>query len=416
MGSQGVQVAGSGGSQRAVDALIALIGVAVFLNYVDRGAIGVAAPRMMGDLALTASTFGFAVSAFFWVYAPLQIFAGWLADRVSVYRLMAWGLAIWALATLLTGFVTGFASLVALRLVLGLGECVAFPGGSKLIARHVPAAQRGFANAVLGAGLAFGPAAGTLAGGMILAAYGWRPIFVAFGAITLLWLVPWRFTVSGLHAGTPPTPEAPYPFRDLLRQKPLWLAVLGHFVANWGLYFTLTWLPLYLTKVRGLPIETMALMASATYATNGVTTLVSGRWSDAFIARHAHDEGLVRRRIMAASQAGFALGIAGIWFAGSPAALWFWLVFTGFAAGLTYPNLYGIAQIFAGPRASGSWIGLQNGVGNLAGIIGPALIGVTIDLSGGSYAAGFVLSAGLAAFAVVVWLWIVPPIRQVVEH
>src|SRR5213080_3185261 len=84
-------------------ALVFLLGAAVFLNYVDRGAIAVAAPLMKGELGLSATAFGIAVSAFFWVYAPVQLVIGWLCDRFSVYKLMAGGIVLWAASTLLMG-------------------------------------------------------------------------------------------------------------------------------------------------------------------------------------------------------------------------------------------------------------------------------------------------------------------------
>ena len=92
--------------------LILLLGAAVFLNYVDRGAIAVAAPLMKTELGMSATTFGIAVSAFFWVYAPVQLLVGWLCDRFSVYRMMAGGIVLWAASTLLMGFIGGFASLL----------------------------------------------------------------------------------------------------------------------------------------------------------------------------------------------------------------------------------------------------------------------------------------------------------------
>jgi len=175
----------------AGNTLILLLGVAVFLNYVDRGAIAVAAPVMKGELGLSATDFGLAVSAFFWVYAPVQLFAGWLCDRFSVYKLIAAGILLWAASTLLMGLVGGFASLLVLRIMLGIGESIAFPGASKIIARHVPAERRGVANAALAMGIALGPALGTLAGGLIVASWGWRTMFFLFGLATLLWLIPW---------------------------------------------------------------------------------------------------------------------------------------------------------------------------------------------------------------------------------
>src|SRR4029450_2009395 len=132
--------------------LVILLGASVFLNYVDRGALAVAAPLMKGELELSATEFGTAVSAFFWIYAPVQLVVGWLCDRYSVYRLISLGVIVWAASTLLMGFVGGFLSLLVLRVMLGIGESIAFPGSSKIIARHVPAEQRGMANAAVAMG------------------------------------------------------------------------------------------------------------------------------------------------------------------------------------------------------------------------------------------------------------------------
>ena len=114
-----------------------------------------AAPSLKGELGLSNEAYGLAVSAFFWVYVPVQLFSGWLCDRFSVYKLLAAGIVIWAASTLLMGFVGGFASLFVLRIMLGVGESLAFPGSSKIIARHIPAERRGIANATVATGLAW---------------------------------------------------------------------------------------------------------------------------------------------------------------------------------------------------------------------------------------------------------------------
>ena len=129
-------MATAAGARTAGNALTLLLGAAVFLNYVDRGAVGIAAPLMQSDLKLSATAFGLVASAFFWVYGPVQLVVGWLVDRFSVYRLMSWGLLVWAAATLLMGFAGGFLSLLVLRVLLGVGESIAFPGTSKIIAER----------------------------------------------------------------------------------------------------------------------------------------------------------------------------------------------------------------------------------------------------------------------------------------
>src|SRR4051812_14237147 len=114
------------------NALIVFLFAVILLNYVDRGAISIAAPLLKPELDLDATHFGIAVSAFFWVYAPMQFVLGWLMDRWCVYRLLALGVALWAAATMLTSLVTGLTMLVLLRILLGLGESFTFPAANKI--------------------------------------------------------------------------------------------------------------------------------------------------------------------------------------------------------------------------------------------------------------------------------------------
>lgn len=391
--------------------LVILIALSVLLNYVDRGAIGIAAPLMKQELGLSATGFGIAVSAFFWVYAPLCLVVGWLCDRFCVYRLFAAGIALWALATVLTGFVQGLAVLIALRLVLGLGESIAFPGSSKIFAAEVPPANRGMANAMVAAALAFGPAVGTLSGGLILETAGWRPIFWIFGAATLLWLLPWHFVAAPLRTTSVTTPlTEPVALSRLLRVRALWLIGVGHFTCNYSFYFLLTWLPLYLVKSRGFSIGEMTLLTTLGFAVQGIMALIMGRLSDHWVARGA-DEDRVRRSLMVAGQALAALAVASVYFAQGPVQIGLCLVTAGLASSFTSTNLFAIGQMFAGPRAAGGWIGVQNAIGNFAGIIGPILTGLMIDNLGG-YGYAFALTAAVPALGAIWWWKVIPPIRQ----
>lgn len=400
----------------AVVRLVVLLGLAVLLNFIDRGAIGVAAPLMKSDLHLTATQFGIAVSAFFWIYGPAQPLVGWLADRTSVYRLYAMGVAVWAASTLLTGFAGGLLGLVVLRMVLGLGESCAFSGSSKMIARHVPPERRGLANAVVAAGIALGPAIGTLGGSAILAGWGWRAIFFVFGAGTLLWLVPWFGAVRALPQS--PDPEAagaldtaPLPYRKLLSHKALWLMGLSQATANYCTFFVVVWLPLYLTTSRGLSISTMAAFATATFVVQAAASLCSGHISDHFI-RRGHDEGKVRRQFAIGGQIGMAVGVLGVAYAASPLAVLGWLLLTGAAMGIGPTMVIAMGQIYAGPRLAGSWIGWQSGIASISGIVGPILTGEIVDATG-SYVGAFVFVAGVSAFGALLFQFALPPVRQI---
>jgi MFS family permease len=386
--------------------LTLLLGALVLINYVDRGAIGIAAPKLKDELMLSATAFGFAVSAFSWIYAPAQFAVGWLSDRFCVYRLIAAGLAVWALATFLTGFANGLVMLVALRLMLGIGEGVAFPSASKIIARHVNPERRGLANSTLAAALSWGPALGTLAGGLILRYYGWRPIFILFGSVTLLWILPWLL-VSKPHWRTYAHGSgSDVPTRQVMRNRTVWAMGIGHFCNTYGFYFLLAWLPLFLVKVRGFSILEMTAMTTATYVIQGFGALFWGWFSDRLVA-NGRDEGELRKGLLCLYQFGYALSVLGIGFSMSPTAIFGWLVVGALFGGIGGTNPYAISQIYAGPEAAGTWVGIMNGIGNTAGIVGPVLTGLLIEETG-SYMSAFIVSAAIVGFGGI-WWWVALP-------
>ena len=391
-------------------ALVLMLGAAVFLNYVDRGAIGIAAPRMKDELGLSNEAYGLAFSAFFWVYAPVQIFAGWLCDRFSVYRMMSLGILIWAVSTLLMGFAGGFLSLLALRVMLGIGESISFPGSSKIIARHVAPDRRGLANAVVATGLALGPALGTLAGGLILGTWGWRAIFLTFGLMTLLWLLPWRQTVRALPTTGHHDCGAKVPIGKLLGKWPLWSMSIVHSLGNWCFYFLLAWLPLFLTKSRGFSIGEMTLLATLGYAVQGACAMGYGYFSD-WWTQSGRSEAVCRRWMMVASQLIAAGSIFGLAYAHDALTIGILLCLAGAATASLSLNLYAVAQMFAGPRASGTWVGFQNALGNLSGIVGPVVTGIIVHRAG--YDSAFIFTAAVALAGAAWWAIAIPEIKQV---
>jgi MFS family permease len=381
----------------------------VLLNYVDRGAIGIAAPLMTAELKLDPKAFGIVVSAFFWVYAPVQLFVGWLVDRFSVYRLMAAGLVLWAAGTLAMGFAGGFASLLILRVMLGVGETIAFPGGSKIITRHVPADRRGVANAAMALGIALGPAVGTLAGGLILANYGWRAIFISFGIVTLLWLLPWWLAVPR-GRDTEANADARVRLGALVGRWSLWSMSIAHFASNYIFYFLLSWLPLFLTKSRGLPIREMTLLATLGYAAQAIAAIGFGATSD-WWTRTGRSEAAVRRLMMVIGQLLAGGAVLGLAYATAPAAIAVLLCVAGIATGALSLNIYAVAQMFAGARAAGTWVGFQNALGNVSGIAGPIITGIIVAEAG--YNIAFLVTAAVGLAGAIWWLVAVPRIEQI---
>src|SRR5215469_18476299 len=147
--------------------VVALLAVSLFINYIDRGNLSIAAPMLKDELNISASQLGVLLSAFWWTYACLNLFYGWLVDRVNVNWLFAGAFLVWSAATAATGLVHTFAMLFALRLLLGMGEAAAFPAYNKIIALNCSEEQRGTASAILMTGLLVGPGFGLLAGGLL---------------------------------------------------------------------------------------------------------------------------------------------------------------------------------------------------------------------------------------------------------
>jgi MFS family permease len=115
--------------------------------------------------------------------------------------------------------------------------------------------------------------------------------------------------------------------------------------------------------------------------------------------------------MMVASQLLAAGAILGLAFAHSAVTIGILLCLAGAASAALSLNLYAVAQMFAGPRASGTWVGVQNAIGNLSGIIGPIVTGIVVQRAG--YNSAFVLTAAIAAIGALWWAIGVPKIEQV---
>lgn len=379
---------------------LVLLGLVIVINYVDRGNLSIAAPVVKTELNLSATQLGFLFSAFFYTYTALQFVIGGVVDRFGASPVLTTGLFVWSLATIGTGFAGGFAALLLLRLLLGVGESVAFPCTSKLIAQYVSPENRGLANGVITAGLKLGPAIGAFTAGMLIAKYGWRPVFWGMGAASLLWLPLWLIGKPPSQKDAEHTAHSSVGYVAILRQRDFWGCAAGHFSFNYLSYFFLTWLPFYLAHERHLSQEALAKAAGAYYLLDSASALLTGWGCDLWI-KSGVQASLVRK---AASTAGHAIAaVAMIACAFARADSYYpWLLVAAVGSGMAGCGVFLFAQTLAGPRAVGRWSAIQNGVGNFAGLIGPALTGFLVDRSGHFFSA-FALAAAISLAGAVVW-------------
>ncbi|MGA8160395.1 MAG: MFS transporter [Acidobacteriaceae bacterium] len=387
--------------------VIILLVIAVLINYVDRGNLALAAPMLSKDWALSTSQLGILLSAFFWTYVLLQIPVGWLVDRVSASTVLAFGFLAWSAATALTGLARGFTTLLAMRLLLGVGEAVVFPASSKIFSECLEEKDRGLANGLLVAAIRWGTAIGAFGGGLLMAHIGWRRTFLAIGLAALLWLPAWQRWKPRrvLYPSLPIAGESPS-FRSIARLRPFWGASLGHLSENYLLYLLMSWLPYYLVHERHLSESAMAWTAGLLYAIDSTAAIVAGWIADRCI----------RRRVPACSARKWpmtvGLLIAAISFLGCASAgpkTWF-LCLAGAAigCGTSSSGVYAIAQTLAGPRLAGRWVGMQNCVANFAGIVAPVLTGYLVQRTG-HFGSALTFAAVVAALGALAWIFGIRP-------
>ena len=172
-------------------AVVGLLFVASLINYFDRATIAFALPLISKDLHLGPEAKGVLLSAFFWSYALMQIPMGVLADRVNLRWLYAISFALWSVSQGLMGFAAGLGALIAFRMLLGVGEAIYLPGGSKIVSLLFRPAERGLPCGLFDAGTRTGLVMEGVLVPWMLTHYGWRTSFAVIGFTALLWLVPW---------------------------------------------------------------------------------------------------------------------------------------------------------------------------------------------------------------------------------
>jgi MFS family permease len=397
-------------SLRAFAPALVLLAISFVINYVDRGNVSIAGPLLKVEFHLSPFQLGILFATFFTSYTAMQFVIGWLVDRFDVNRILAAGFLLWSLATVTTGLVRGFVLLLVMRLILGIGEAVALPAASKILAQHLPEYHRGFASGTLMSALRCGNAIGTFGAGFLMARYGWRPVFIGVGLVSLLWLPAWAKWMphnGGISAHSVDTGPG---FAAIFEQRSFWGTAIGHFACNYLFYFMITWLPSYLVLGRHLSMTTMTRIAGIYYSVDAVSAIAGGWLQDLYI-RKGHSTSLVRKSAMAIGFSIAAIAIAMCAVAGSTYV--YWLMAAGIGCGLTGTGIFAFCQTLAGSHAVGKWYGAQNGFGNFAGVIGPALTGFVVQRTG-NFLIPFAITSAICIAGGLAWVFVVRRVEPVI--
>jgi len=396
----------------ALSIVLGLLVFSSFINYIDRGNLAIAAPMIEGELKISPSELGVLLGSFFWTYGLFQIFAGWLVDRFNVNWVLALGFLLWSAATSITGVLHGFVALFAVRLVLGIGESVAYPAYSRILAQHFPLSHRSRANSWIMAGLSSGPAFGMLAGGHLMERFGWRSFFVVLGLVSLLWLIPWfRWMPRGPGIAVSESSGSCPSTIAILAQRSAWGSFLGLFCLNYNLYLVITWLPFYLVRERHFSMTAMGEIGGAVFATQAITAVLCGRHADRWLLA-GRTSTQVRKTFLIGGGIGVGVCLWASTFVGSVPAIAL-LLLAGASIGASGSNVWATTQTLAGPHASGRWTGLQCGFANYSGVLAAAVTGFLLGRTG-HFSWAFGVAMGFGFLGASMWAFVLGPIEPVV--
>ena len=270
-----------------------LIWLMMAVAYLDRTNITVAIPelRMQDDLHLSDTQFGWVLAAFTFGYALMQIPGGRLADRVGSRPLLVAALVVWSAFTALTGLANSLGSLIAVRVLFGVGEGIENGAQFKLIGDHFSARERSSASAFFLTALPLGSAAAAPAAAWLLGRVGWHATFFWFSlpgllvAALLFFLLP-----RGREAVRPDTrgnAGQEGGWADALRRRSSWLAFAAYLFFNVAFWGFIGWMPSYLDS-KGIKLKALGPLASVPYLCGFAGLVVIGRLgAGAFFGRRA---------------------------------------------------------------------------------------------------------------------------------
>ena len=392
-------------------AIVGLLFVASFINYLDRATISVALPFISLDLHLGPETKGIVLSSFFWSYALMQVPIGWCVDRWNLRWLYAGLFAIWSLACGLTGVAGSLLVLILLRILLGIGESIYLPGGTKIVSLLFPSQERAFPSGLFDSGTRLGLAVGAPLIAALIVLYGWRKMFALVGFTALVWVLPWLLAAPNSLRGARSAGSGRV-LRTAWRihfNRNLLGICLGFFCFDYYWYLLVTWLPDYLVTVRQLPLVRAGIYAGLPFLVFGVCQPLGGWVADWFI-RWGWDETRTRKTVLTAAFLSGLLLIPAAR-AETPQGALIFLMGCSFV-GLATGNIFAILQSCAPPDEVGTWTGFENFAGNIGGILAPLITGFLIAHTH-TYLPGFALAAGVLVAGLIAYWFIVGELKPV---
>jgi ACS family hexuronate transporter-like MFS transporter len=263
-----------------------LLLLATVLNYLDRQVLSLSAERVIDEFKIDKEGFGQILAWFRYSYAFLQIFGGWIVDAAGARLVFPLAVGLWSIAGILTAFTRTVGGLSACRLLLGVGEAFNWPCALKTTQRLLDPADRPLANGIFNSGQALGAMLAPAIVTVMAIRSGWRAPFIVTGALGLVWVVLWMFSMRGRARQMAGEPVAivsvPMIMLKIARRRDFWLLATSAIVINGVSYFLADWIPLYLKTERDFSFALGNALSVLVYAGLDMGNLLVG-----FLVRRA---------------------------------------------------------------------------------------------------------------------------------
>jgi MFS family permease len=399
--------------------VVLMSALAVFVCYIDRVNISVAIIPMSEDLGWNMQTQGLVLSSFFVGYLLLQVVGGLLADRFGGKIVLAVGVLLWSLFTVLTppAASIGFGILIATRILMGMGEAVTFPSIYSIYSRWVPLTERSRAVGLANSGIPLGTIFALIVTPMIVQAWGWQWAFYLFGIVGVVWFGFWQWLVATRPeddaqispeeldlirggAAVDLAQQAP-PISAFLKSMPVWAVIVAHFCNNWSLYVLLSWLPTFINKGLGVDYASVGWLTMIPHVASFAFLNIAGNIADRMI-RSGMNVGKVRKIMQTIGFGGIATALLLV---GEVQTVWLAIAImtTGNALGAFVTGGFAVNHMDIAPKYAGTLMGITNTAGTIPGIIGVFVSGLILELTG-SWALVFQVTAGVTLFGLVFFL------------
>lgn len=286
--------------------MILLVCAITIINYLDRTALGVAAPTILETTGITKEQYSWIVSAFQLAYTIGQPIMGFFIDTIGLRLGFAICAVIWGLATMGHALTGTWQGLAFMRGVMGFSEASAIPAGIKTASIWFPAKERGIASGVFNMGTSFGAMLAPPLIAWCILFQGWQFAFVVSGSLALLaalaWFIFYRDPKDSkilspqereyIEAGQEKylgvdNQKEKVSLATILTQRNFWGIGIARFLADpaWG---TINfWVPIFFVETLHFSLKEIAMFVWLPFLMADLGCLASG-----FVAKFFNDRGV----------------------------------------------------------------------------------------------------------------------------